>query len=236
MSKKASEAAKELSKLGAKKGGYARAKTLTPDERSEIARQAVEVRWARQGKTKKKKTPADIKMVASNEYTSPYSLFTGTLEIGDMKIDCHVLNDHRRVLTRTGTILALGMSKGSAKSGGDRLINFIDGDRINPFISNELNEMITKPIVFEIPHRKGLDRGEYRIPSSRASSNQKSSGNILAQSCISSAINAWSFTRRAFLAQYSWNPVHSSIKAIMPTLANPLISISQCVAMCCCCF
>ena len=40
-----SMAAKALSKLGASKGGAARAKSLSSDERSRIARAAVEKRW-----------------------------------------------------------------------------------------------------------------------------------------------------------------------------------------------
>jgi len=47
MSDLSSEAARALGKLGASKGGQARAKALTPSERSEIARRAVEARWAR---------------------------------------------------------------------------------------------------------------------------------------------------------------------------------------------
>lgn len=41
------EAARELSKLGASKGGKARAANLTPERRAEIARGAVQARWAR---------------------------------------------------------------------------------------------------------------------------------------------------------------------------------------------
>jgi len=36
-----------LSKLGASKGGVARAASLTPERRSEIARNAVTIRWAK---------------------------------------------------------------------------------------------------------------------------------------------------------------------------------------------
>ena len=46
--KAASEHAKALSALGAAKGGKARAENLSPKKRSEIARQAAEVRWAPQ--------------------------------------------------------------------------------------------------------------------------------------------------------------------------------------------
>jgi hypothetical protein len=44
MSKK-SEAAKLLGRLGGLKGGKARAKKLTPEQRSAVARKGAEVRW-----------------------------------------------------------------------------------------------------------------------------------------------------------------------------------------------
>lgn len=46
---KISEAARALSKLGAKKGGHARAEALTDDERRESARKAAGARWAHLG-------------------------------------------------------------------------------------------------------------------------------------------------------------------------------------------
>src|SRR5687767_7728678 len=45
--------AKALSALGARKGGKARAKILTPEERRDSARGAVEERWRKAGKLKK---------------------------------------------------------------------------------------------------------------------------------------------------------------------------------------
>lgn len=46
-----------LGKLGASKGGIARAKKLTPERRREIARQAIAVRWAKRTQTAKRKAP-----------------------------------------------------------------------------------------------------------------------------------------------------------------------------------
>ena len=43
----------ELSKKGASKGGKARAKKLTPAQRSESARKAVKARWAKIKREKK---------------------------------------------------------------------------------------------------------------------------------------------------------------------------------------
>jgi hypothetical protein len=44
-------------KAGGKKGGKARMAALTPDERKELARKAVQTRWA---KSKKKKQKAPV--------------------------------------------------------------------------------------------------------------------------------------------------------------------------------
>lgn len=45
--KKKNPAAVMLGRLGGLKGGYARAAKLTPEERSESARKAVQARWAK---------------------------------------------------------------------------------------------------------------------------------------------------------------------------------------------
>ena len=50
--------AKALSQLGAKKGGKARANALTPEERRDSARGAVEARWRKEGKLKKEESKA----------------------------------------------------------------------------------------------------------------------------------------------------------------------------------
>ena len=47
-----------LGKLGGSKGGKVRAAKLTPEERSESARKAAVVRWARDKKTRRKKEGA----------------------------------------------------------------------------------------------------------------------------------------------------------------------------------
>ena len=43
-------AAVALGRLGGKKGGKARARSLTPEQRSEIARTAAQARWKKRGK------------------------------------------------------------------------------------------------------------------------------------------------------------------------------------------
>lgn len=48
---KKNPAAVALAKLGASKGGQARAAKLSPEERSRIAKQAVEARWKKHRET-----------------------------------------------------------------------------------------------------------------------------------------------------------------------------------------
>ena len=98
----ASEAARTLGKLGATKGGRARANVLTPDERRDIARRAVQARWVKAGKLKAiegfEGDKADAGKNDQSDPVLPHSLLPGALQIGEVTFDCHVLSNHRRVL------------------------------------------------------------------------------------------------------------------------------------------
>jgi hypothetical protein len=100
------EHAKELAKLGARKGGQARAAVLTPQERREIARQAVMVRWRKQkGEDYQPVSGAASVNAAAKKPAAakapqegiPRSLYQGTLRIGELELECHVLSDGKRV-------------------------------------------------------------------------------------------------------------------------------------------
>jgi hypothetical protein len=97
-----SNTAKRLSKLGASKGGHARANVLTREERRDIARQAVAARWARAGKTVTFEVKPDPELIPDKPSTDglPFSMLRGTLQIGNVQLECHVLSDTRRVLTQ----------------------------------------------------------------------------------------------------------------------------------------
>ncbi|MHB1425851.1 MAG: hypothetical protein ACYC3I_22015 [Gemmataceae bacterium] len=105
------EYAKALSALGAAKGGRARANTLTPEERQEIAKRAAKARWEKAGKAKEKTVNVEqtTNVIGNSEQRErqrqsgeemPFSMFRGTLKFGDMDIECHVLNDGKRVFTQ----------------------------------------------------------------------------------------------------------------------------------------
>jgi hypothetical protein len=79
------DAAKTLGRLGGLKGGKARAEKLSAEQRSEIAKKAVEARWAR---VRGEKPLSQI----------PKATHAGTLKIGDVELSCAVLEDGTRVL------------------------------------------------------------------------------------------------------------------------------------------
>jgi hypothetical protein len=151
----ASEAAKAMSALGASKGGKARANTMTPTQRSEVARNAVRTRWLRLGKLKEEKPEpeSDFDKIEPSKGVAddsmPFSMFKGTLTIGDMKMECHVLNDFRRVFTQTEMVRVLTAGKGST--------NLDVHVRGNPLIDNELSAK--KIVEFKIAGNPQIAKG-----------------------------------------------------------------------------
>jgi hypothetical protein len=141
-----SESAKELSKLGASKGGRARASVLTASERKEIARKAVNARWQ---KYKGETFPPDPPKSASTDDATPFSMFRGTLQIGDQKLECHVLNDERRVFTQREVVKGI--------SGGRDSGNLTAYLERNPLYSNQFSAGAT--ISFRIPGIPGIATG-----------------------------------------------------------------------------
>jgi hypothetical protein len=130
-----SEAAKELSQLGASKGGDARAHKLSAERRSEIARAAVEARWAKAGKK-----------------PLPKATHEGTLKIGDIEIQCAVLENGQRLLTQSDFMRALGrarQAKGRQYYKGDvNLPAFLTAQNLKPFISKDL-EVTSSQVEFK---------------------------------------------------------------------------------------
>jgi hypothetical protein len=134
-----SNAAKALSSLGASKGGRARAKVLTREQRQAIGRAAIEARWRKAGKL------TEVPVATHGSPDRP-------LRIGELEIPCYVLADGRRVLVQRGMLSSLDMKQGTAgRGGGDRLAKFVATKSLAPFVSKELADMIKNPIRFQPP-------------------------------------------------------------------------------------
>lgn len=124
-----------------KLGGRERAKRLSPQKRSEIARKAGNARWL------KSKDTGEL----------PRALCGGQqpLRIGMLEIPCYVLeegaaerDEDRRVITATGLQTAIGMS---ASGGLPRLAAFARQIASNSTASHDLSSRLDSPIEFVLP-------------------------------------------------------------------------------------
>ena len=125
---------------GRAKGGIARAKSLSPEKRQEIARMAVIA------KAKLAKLP--IATHGSSDHP---------LKIGDIEIPCYVLENEMRVLSQRGLQTGIGMSAGGSKTGEQRMVVFLgslaEKSKDNNNISvraRELSERVKNPIQFRL--------------------------------------------------------------------------------------
>jgi hypothetical protein len=109
-------------------GGYARAESLTPEEREEIARKAAQARWV------------------------PKATHEGHFYIGPTKIFAAVLPDGKRVLSQGTFLKAIGRSRSpKAGTGVQTTVEgtpvFLQADILQPFVDDELR-VSTAPVFF----------------------------------------------------------------------------------------
>jgi hypothetical protein len=111
---------------GRAKGGIARAKALTPEQKKEIAKKAAIARWGEK---------------------PPQATHKGTFK-DDFGIDveCYVLNDSHKtaVISQRGMGLAIGLKGASGRAFPD----FANGKTIRPYLGGELLEKINNPLIF----------------------------------------------------------------------------------------
>jgi|Tabmets5t2r1_1033131.scaffolds.fasta_scaffold43474_1 hypothetical protein len=75
----------------------------------------------------------------------PRATHSGILLPGRADIPCYVLNDGRRLILLAGILKGLGMASGTNRQGLDRISDFLAGNRIKAFVSNELEKVIGSP-------------------------------------------------------------------------------------------
>lgn len=114
------------------KGGKARAESLTPEERTAIAKKA-----------------------ASEKWNNPRAMFGSPdqkLTIGERELECYVLEDGKRVLSGRGMQEAIGLGQAH----GSLLKDFTSQKSLIPFIPNKLAMELINPIRFIRPGRGGV--------------------------------------------------------------------------------
>lgn len=111
-------------------GGAARAKSLSREERSEIAKRAAQARWAK----------------ISDPAILPIASHRGPLTIGDIVVDAYRLNDGRRVISKKGMADVLALKS----TGGNAFLRSMTRPGVRSEIDQKLWETIEKPIYFNI--------------------------------------------------------------------------------------
>jgi P63C domain-containing protein len=122
----------------ASKGGRTRAKLLTKERRTEIARMGAMAKLVRAGKA----VPMLAKFGAADR----------PLRIGDIEIPCYVLADGTRVLAQRGLQSGIGMSEGGGKSGERKIATLMEKLAEKGLNIRGLTARASAPIRFIPPH------------------------------------------------------------------------------------
>ncbi len=129
---------KVVSGLDPSKGGEARAHSLSAERRKEIARNAVNARWARTKTTKqahtKNKPASDL----------PVAKYKGFLNIMDVDLPCYVLDTGERII---GRVAATEMLSGFPRQGD--LEGYLRSQNLRPYIDKDL--VVARMVSFSLP-------------------------------------------------------------------------------------
>ena len=125
-------------------GGLARAAKLSPEERSAQARKAAKA------KLELKKLP--LATHGSDDHP---------LMLGDVKIQCYVLEDGTRVLSDRSLTAALGITRGSTATGDSRVVSFAAQQVIIDHSKTDIVTVLRDPIKFL---RRDAGRVTYGYP------------------------------------------------------------------------
>jgi hypothetical protein len=121
-------------------GGEARAKSLTPEQRSETARAAAVARWEN----------------APNAKKIPRATHSGEINIGGLIIPCANLDNGERVISDRSMAKTLGITGGGAywkrkKKGesGAMLPEYVSAKYLQPFITEQIKARILDSITYK---------------------------------------------------------------------------------------
>lgn len=126
------------------KGGLTRAKNLSSKERSAIAKKAAKARWAK----KEERATSDLVL--------PLATHQGKVRIGELDLDCYVLEDGRRVFNKRGMAKALGMKS----AGGNVFLRAMHSKGLGSEIDQKLFDRINNPFYFKpltLDHAHGYE-------------------------------------------------------------------------------
>jgi hypothetical protein len=134
-------------------GGIARAESLTPEKRREIAQQAAVARW--RIPKREEGTESDIVEVTGD---LPVAIHRGLLPMLGVDIPCYVLTGGIRVIGRTSATEVLTGIKG-----GGGLEKYLGVVPLKPFINLDL--VLERMVAFRLPEVEGLGTAVKGLPS-----------------------------------------------------------------------
>lgn len=114
------------------KGGRARADNLSKEKLHDIASHAANARWKK-----------SREVMSSDDL--PKATHQGKMMVGELDLDCYVLEDGRRVFHKRGMAKALGMKSG----GGNVFMRAVRRKGLGSEIDHKLIEKIENPINFK---------------------------------------------------------------------------------------
>jgi hypothetical protein len=124
-----SRAARALSALGSSKGGKARAEKLSAGERHKIASQAAKARWGA------------MPLATHGDPDHP-------LRIGDVEIQCYVLENGTRILSQRALQTSIGIN---VSGGAQRLHGMLSKFADKGIGVKDLESRIANPLLFRMP-------------------------------------------------------------------------------------
>lgn len=124
-------------------------------EKKEVSGKALGGKALAAKRTPEERKAASVKAIAARKELSALpEIFYGSADtplfINDVSLECYVLDDEdtTRVITTSAIGVGLGFHPDKAAA---RLVNLMGGDRIKPYINNELSHRLDNQIRFKYP-------------------------------------------------------------------------------------
>lgn len=147
----------DVEEAGRARGGHARAKALTPAQRSESARKAAVARWSRSEPANPQQDESTEDEVLEPAPEMPIARWRGTLNLVGLEVPCYVLNNGEKIIGRTSaTELLTGIK------GGGALEKYLGVQALEPFINSK--SVLERMVPFRLLEVEGLEKAVKGLP------------------------------------------------------------------------
>jgi hypothetical protein len=137
----------------ASKGGAARMQKLSKPERAALASKAAKARWGKPVPGEDASSEHKPIILSAENTALPVAKWPGTLSIGDLEIPVYVLDDRRRIVSRTGATTVLTVGKG-----GGNLESYVQIKALEPYMPPTLQDRMIDFVIPEVVNKavKGM--------------------------------------------------------------------------------